>query len=228
MQNVMCSDAPIIEYHREADYDDILRLQQSRFDEMVSRRRNGMAVEHEWLMMVEHRPVYTLGRHAEESNLINPGFVAEAGIPVRKIARGGDITYHGPGQITAYPLIDIARRSLGVKDYVNILEESVIQILGEYNIEGRRIEGATGVWVGSETNPKKICAIGVRLSRFVTMHGLALNVNTPLHYFSAINPCGFTDKGVTSITVENPYCNATWDNVAEQLAGKLTGLLRPF
>ena len=120
-----------------------------------------------------------------------------------KTNRGGDITYHGPGQVVGYPIFDLANFNLGLKQYIFNVEEAIIKTLAGYNIESTRLEGATGVWldVGKPT-ARKICAIGVRSSRYVTMHGFALNVNTQLEYFNYINPCGFVDKGVTSMQKE--------------------------
>ena len=120
-----------------------------------------------------------------------------------RVDRGGDITYHGPGQLVVYPVIDMANFGVGVKDYVDRLEEVVIRTVRQYGIAGERLAGATGVWVEPHSlRARKICAIGIRCSRFVTMHGFALNVNTDLDYFHYINPCGFRDKGVTSIARE--------------------------
>ena len=120
-----------------------------------------------------------------------------------KVNRGGDITYHGPGQLVVYPIIDMANFGVGVKEYVDLLEEVVIRTVGEFGITGERLEGATGVWLDAHTpRARKICAIGIKCSRYVTMHGFALNVNTDLNYFNYINPCGFVDKGVTSIAKE--------------------------
>ena len=120
-----------------------------------------------------------------------------------KIDRGGDITYHGPGQIVGYPIFDLESLNLGLKAYINRLEQLIIDVIALYGIKGDRLEGATGVWLDPDTpNARKIAAIGVRASRFVTMHGFALNVNTDLKYFSYINPCGFVDKGVTSMAEE--------------------------
>jgi lipoyl(octanoyl) transferase len=119
------------------------------------------------------------------------------------IDRGGDITYHGPGQLVCYPIINLEEFSLGLRQYIGVLEQAVINVCGSYGIEAGRLEGATGVWLDAHSpRARKICAIGVRSSRFVTMHGLALNVNTDLRYFSYINPCGFIDKGVTSLSRE--------------------------
>ena len=125
-----------------------------------------------------------------------------------RIERGGDITYHGPGQIVGYPILDLQNFGLGIKEYIWNLEESIILTLAEYNIKSERLEGATGVWINNSkfkiqnSKLRKICAIGVRTSRFTTMHGFALNVDTDLSYFNYINPCGFTDKSVTSMQKE--------------------------
>jgi lipoyl(octanoyl) transferase len=121
-----------------------------------------------------------------------------------KTDRGGDITYHGPGQIVGYPILDLDQLGLKLKEYIHLLEESIILTLNEFNIKGERLDGATGVWLDKDIEGKarKICAIGVKASRFVTMHGFAFNVNTELEYFNYINPCGFTDKGVTSLEKE--------------------------
>jgi lipoyl(octanoyl) transferase len=135
--------------------------------------------------------------------LLNPTDLERRGIEFVQIERGGDITYHGPGQLVVYPILDMQKYSLGVKSYIDLLEETIIRVIAKYGIKGERVEGATGVWIDVGTpRERKICAIGVKCSRFVTMHGLALNVNTDLSYFSAINPCGFIDKGVTSISRE--------------------------
>ena len=119
------------------------------------------------------------------------------------IDRGGDITYHGPGQLVCYPILNLEEFRLGLKEYVHLLEEAVIRVCASYGIMAGRLAGATGVWLEGDTaRARKICAIGVRSSHFVTMHGLALNVNTDLRYFSYIHPCGFIDKGVTSLQRE--------------------------
>ena len=157
------------------------------------------------LIFVEHPHVFTLGKSGDENNLlINSDFLASINATFFKTDRGGDITYHGPGQLVGYPVFDLDQLGIGVRSYIFNLEESIIQTLQEFNITAERLEGATGVWIASSGQPswKKICAIGVKVSRGVTMHGFALNVNTDLKYFSYINPCGFTDKGVTSIEKE--------------------------
>jgi len=157
-----------------------------------------------YLILCEHPHVYTLGKSGDANNLlIQESFLKSINATYYKINRGGDITYHGPGQLVGYPIIDLESFKLGVKEYVHLLEEVIIQTLGQYNISATRLEGATGVWLDVSTpKVRKICAIGVRISRYVTMHGFALNVNTDLKYFSHINPCGFQDKGVTSMQKE--------------------------
>jgi lipoyl(octanoyl) transferase len=157
------------------------------------------------LIFVEHPHVYTLGKSGKENNLlINPGFLASIGATFYQTDRGGDITYHGPGQLVGYPVFDLESFHLGVKNYIFHLEEAIIQTLAGYAISATRIIEATGVWIVPDPPAlaRKICAIGVKVSRGVTMHGFALNVNTNLAYFNYINPCGFTDKGVTSMEKE--------------------------
>lgn len=186
------------------DYGEMLEKQRSLFSDMVANKKSGMPIESEFLFLVEHNPVVTLGKHAKESNLLLPEeILLKQGVSVFHIERGGDVTYHGPGQLVAYPLIDLEAHRLGVKDYVNLLEEVVIRTISDFGIKGERVAGASGVWIGSGTpSERKICALGVKCSRFVTMHGLALNVNTDLNGFRLIIPCGFIDKGVTSMARE--------------------------
>jgi len=160
------------------------------------------------LIFVEHNHVYTLGKSGQESNLLLNYIQLKAKNAVfYHIDRGGDITYHGPGQLVGYPIFDIEPMGLGLRDYIHLLEESVIKTISRYGILGERLDGATGVWIdpADSGRARKICAIGVKASRYVTMHGFALNVNTDLSYFDHINPCGFTDKGVTSIARETGY-----------------------
>ena len=157
------------------------------------------------LIFCEHPHVITVGRHGRFSNLLFPETVLkDKQVELFHVDRGGDITYHGPGQIVAYPILDLDFFRLGLKSYIHRLEEIIIQTIAEYGLQGERLDGATGVWLDT-THPakaRKIAAIGVRSSRYVTMHGFALNVNTDLSYFQLINPCGFTDKGVTSLQRE--------------------------
>ena len=185
------------------DYEETLLLQERLFNRLVSDKKDGKE-EQEFLLIGEHPSVITMGRRAKESNLLtSPELLKKRGVGLYHIGRGGDITYHCPGQIILYPIIDLEKHKLGVKEYVSLLEEGVITLLNNYNIIGERIDGATGVWIGKGTfDERKICAIGVKCSRFCTMHGLALNVNSDLSGFSMINPCGFQDKGVTSMEIE--------------------------
>ena len=158
----------------------------------------------EQLLLVEHDPVFTLGFHGNAANmLLDESALAAKGIQHIRIERGGDITYHGPGQLVAYPILDLRAHNLGVKAYVHLLEESVIRLLAEYVIRAARDSSAPGVWIDVATlRQRKICALGVKVSHAVTMHGLALNVNTDLTPFSHINPCGFVDRGVTTMALE--------------------------
>jgi lipoyl(octanoyl) transferase len=153
---------------------------------------------------VEHPHVYTLGKSGEANNLlISEPFLKQINATYYRTNRGGDITYHGPGQLVGYPIFDLEKLKLGVRAYIEKIEGSIIQSLDEYGVNASLLNGATGVWLDSNTpKARKICAIGVRISRFVTMHGFALNINTDLKYFSYINPCGFQDKGVTSLEKE--------------------------
>jgi len=156
------------------------------------------------LLFCEHPHVYTLGKSGDEANLlIDEVTRTEKGIQYYKINRGGDITYHGPGQITGYPIFDLEKFRADIGWYLRTLEEIMIKLLAQYGLEGGRIEGATGVWLDWEgDNPRKICALGVRCSRWVSMHGFAFNVNTDLSYFNHIVPCGIDDKAVTSLQAE--------------------------
>ncbi|MGQ9621067.1 MAG: lipoyl(octanoyl) transferase LipB [Bacteroidales bacterium] len=157
------------------------------------------------LIFVEHPHVYTLGKNGSENNLlINRIQLNAKDAAFYRIDRGGDITYHGPGQIVGYPVFDLEAIGIGLKEYIHRLEEAVIRTLAEYEIKGKRVDGATGVWIEPENmdSARKICAIGVKVSRYITMHGFAFNVNTHLEFFNYINPCGFTDRGVTSLEKE--------------------------
>ncbi|WP_129020908.1 lipoyl(octanoyl) transferase LipB [Edaphocola flava] len=157
------------------------------------------------LFICEHPHVYTLGKSgAVENLLINNQHMQSLGVTFYKTNRGGDITYHGPGQMVAYPVLDLEAFKTDLGWYMRSLEEVVIRTIAEYGITGARLEGATGVWIDADNPAKarKICAMGVRCSRWITIHGLALNMNTDLNFFNFIVPCGITDKGVTSMQKE--------------------------
>ncbi len=185
------------------DYRKVWEMQQRVLEEVKQRKMQGKAVPG-YLFFVEHPPVYTLGKSGKEANMLMDALQLRARcVEFIKVDRGGDITFHGPGQLVVYPVVDLESFGMGVKEYVWALEEVVIGTLGKYGLSGSRVDGATGVWLGTDTlDERKICAIGVKCSRYVTMHGFALNVNTDLSYFDAIHPCGFVDKGVTSLQKE--------------------------
>ncbi len=157
-----------------------------------------------YLLFVEHPHVYTLGKSGDLSNLLLSEKQLESkGATFYKINRGGDITYHGPGQIVGYPILDLENFFTDIHKYLRLLEEAIILTLAEYGLNSTRSEGETGVWLGVGTPfARKICAMGVRASRWVTMHGFALNVNADLGYFDNIIPCGIRGKAVTSLNVE--------------------------
>jgi len=156
------------------------------------------------IIFCEHPNVYTLGRNGKANNLlINEEFLKKINATYYHVNRGGDITYHGPGQIVGYPILDLERLHIGLKNYIFTIEEVVIKTLQYFGITANRLTGATGVWLDvDQPSARKICAIGVHASHFVTTHGFALNVNTDLNYYRHINPCGFVDKGVTSMQQE--------------------------
>lgn len=195
------------------------------FDALLEAKQAGKECVNR-VVMCEHPHVYTLGRSGKESNmLLSAGQLERIGATLFHIDRGGDITYHGPGQLVCYPILNLEEFSLGLKEYVHLLEEAVIRLCASYGIAAGRLPKATGVWLEGDTpRARKICAIGVRSSRFVTMHGLALNVNTDLRYFSYIHPCGFVDKGVTSLQQELGRA-LPMTEVKERLGRELTGLL---
>lgn len=185
-------------------YADALTCQTAAFEALLQAKAEGAEGENQ-LFFCEHEPVLTIGKSGKETNLLIPeASLRDRGVSFYHINRGGDITYHGPGQITGYPVFDLAYWSLGLRQYIELLEEVVIRFLALYGLKGERLAGATGVWLDPlmPGRARKICAIGVKSSRFVTMHGFALNINTDLSYFRLINPCGFTDKGVTSLAME--------------------------
>jgi lipoyl(octanoyl) transferase len=197
---------------RRKDYKETWDFQTDIFNKLIdSKRPVNKEVESVHVMLpgtlifVEHPHVYTLGKSGSENNLLLDMIQLKAkDASFYRIDRGGDITYHGPGQIVGYPIFDLDLIKIGLKEYIYRLEEAIIKTVGEFGISASRLEGGTGVWIDPEIAGKarKICAIGVRASKYITMHGFAFNVNTDLAYFNNINPCGFTDKGVTSLWKE--------------------------
>lgn len=187
-------------------YDKSWEHQKRIFDNIVSQKINNRTLKKKiktenHLLIVEHKPIYTIGKSGEISNLLlDDQELKLKGIDFKKINRGGDITFHGLGQIVGYPILDLDNFFTDIGLYLRTLEEVIISTIGFFGIKGFRIDGETGVWVKDESNSlKKICAFGIKASRWVTMHGFALNVNTDLTYFDNIVPCGISDKGVTSL-----------------------------
>lgn len=205
MRKVIFRDLGEIDYQEAWDYQTVL------FKEVIHRKVENRKLEeaqqleqNSYLLFCEHPHVYTLGRNGKEDHLL----LDEAGLNDKnatfvKINRGGDITYHGYGQIVGYPILDLDEFFTDIGRYIRFLEEMVIRTLAEYNIVAGRIKGESGVWLAEGTAAaRKICAVGVHLSRWVTMHGFAFNINTNMEYFNNIIPCGIQDKGVTSLAQE--------------------------
>jgi len=206
-------------------YSEAWERQTELFNAVVEAKQVGKTYENR-IIFVEHSHVYTLGKSGKETNmLLGEAQLKMIGATLYHIDRGGDITYHGPGQLVCYPILNLEDYHLGLKEYIHVLEEAVIRVCASYGIEAGRVKGATGVWLATGTpQERKICAIGVRSSHFVTMHGLALNVNTDLRYFSYIHPCGFMDKGVTSLQKELG-CEVPMEEVAGRVQNELSELL---
>jgi lipoyl(octanoyl) transferase len=204
--NVKFEDIGLRDYKETWDY------QASLFEELKrskTKERGGDISSENYnpgtLIFVEHPSVYTLGKSGSENNLfLNTAEIERKGAGFYRIDRGGDITFHGPGQIVGYPVFDLEVLKIGLREYIFRLEEAIIRTLNEYGLAGCRFSGGTGVWLDPDVKgrARKICAIGVKASRYVTMHGFAFNVNTDLSWFNYINPCGFTDRGVTSLEKE--------------------------
>ena len=205
-KKVKFTDLGLIDYKEAWDY------QTALFDETVARKiknRNLPEDQQEqtdnYLIFCQHPHVYTLGKSGSESHLlIDEKGLEEKQATYYKINRGGDITYHGPGQIVGYPVLDLDNFFTDIHKYLRLLEEAIILTLADYGLESGRIEGLTGVWIDhiAQKKPRKICAMGVKSSRWVTMHGFAFNINTDLDYFANIVPCGIDDKAVTSLQKE--------------------------
>ncbi|MDR0789572.1 MAG: lipoyl(octanoyl) transferase LipB [Bacteroidales bacterium] len=189
------------------NYAEAFERQTEIFDAKVRAKLDGGKLTDNYLIFCQHPHVYTLGKNGTANNLlVDKAFLDKISATYYKTNRGGDITYHGYGQIVGYPILDLEQFDLGLKDYIFLIEQCIIDLMADYGIVCGRLEGATGVWLDSDTGKaRKICAIGVKASRSVTMHGFALNVNTDLTYFNYINPCGFTDKSVTSMQKELQY-----------------------
>jgi len=197
MNNFIIKDLGLIPYA------DAYRIQTGIFTDLLKRKSDNKKTIGT-ILFCEHPHVYTIGKSGKRENLlISEEQLQKINAEFIPVDRGGDITYHGPGQIVVYPIIDLDNYKMGVKDYIYFLEYLIIDVLKKYGINGEISDGNIGVWLDTGTiNERKICSIGVKVSKKITMHGIALNVNTDLAYFNYINPCGFTEKGVSSIKNE--------------------------
>jgi lipoyl(octanoyl) transferase len=203
-KEVVVQDIGLIDYQKAWDY------QEEIFANTIQTKVNNRLHENEaiktanFLLLCEHLHVYTLGKSGKPENLlVNEEQLNHLEATYYKINRGGDITYHGPGQLVGYPILDLDNFFTDIHKYLRFLEEAIINTCADYGVTAGRYPGYTGVWIDSDkTNARKICAMGVRCSRWVTMHGFAFNVNTNLDYFKHIVPCGIDDKAVTSLALE--------------------------
>jgi len=219
----------------KSSFSDAWEYQEDIFKKIINQKIKNRSNENKmetnnFLIITEHDPVYTIGKSGDISNLLlNDDEMKTQGIEFYKINRGGDITYHGPGQIMGYPIIDLDNFFTDINLYLRKLEEVIINTLKSYDLEGFTIKGETGVWVKDNNGLfKKVCAFGIRASRWVTMHGFSFNVNPELNYFKNIIPCGITDKGVTSVSelknrnIEmNEIKQILYKNFAESFSAKL-------
>ncbi|MBQ6939692.1 MAG: lipoyl(octanoyl) transferase LipB [Alistipes sp.] len=207
-------------------YGECWDLQRSLFDALCRKKLEKSFTEDEprgTILIVEHPAVYTLGKSGDAHNMLcTEEYLRGLGAEFHHIDRGGDITFHGPGQLVCYPIVDLDAIGLGVRRYIDALEQTVIDLAAEYGIEAHRSEGASGVWITRPGNRlEKLCAVGVRVSHGVTMHGLAMNVCTDLNWFHLINPCGFTDRGVCSLSTLTQR-EVTMDEVKPKFIHHLT------
>ena len=206
------------------DYKDTWDFQEDLFQKILqiksdNRKNNTQIATPNYFIFVEHPHVYTLGKSGDMQNmLLNEEQLKEKEATFYKINRGGDITYHGPGQIVGYPILDLENFFTDIHKYLRLLEETIIKVLADYGLKGERSEGETGVWLDVGTPfARKICAMGVRASRWVTMHGFALNVNANLGYFDHIIPCGIRGKAVASLNVELGVAHVDEEEVKEKI-----------
>ena len=223
-KKVTCEFLGLIDYKEAWDYQE--KLLKEAIDLKIA-FRNGQTTEipHNYLLFCQHPHVYTLGKSGKpEHLLLNEEQLAEKEASYYKINRGGDITYHGPGQLVVYPIFDLEQFFTDIHKYMRFLEEAVIRTLADFGIESGRVEGLTGVWIeGTTDRARKICAMGVKCSRWVTMHGIGFNVNTDLNYFSNIIPCGIDDKAVTSMQQELEH-KIDLEEVSSKLLNHLSDL----
>jgi lipoyl(octanoyl) transferase len=225
-KKVIFEDLGLMDYKICWDYQE--NLFSKTVEQKISNRNNNTEIPTaNYLLFVEHPHVYTLGKSGDEKNLlVNEKALEEKEATYYKINRGGDITYHGPGQLVAYPILDLDNFFTDIHKYLRLLEETIILTLAEYNIKGERSEGETGVWIdiNNPAKARKICAFGVRCSRWVTMHGWGFNVNADLDYFNNIIPCGIENKSVTSLNKELGVKEVNMTEVKEKLKKHFSAL----
>ena len=224
-KKISFQDLGLVDYKEAWDFQE--QLLKLTIDLKIKNRKENTEIETpNHFLFVEHPHVYTLGKSGDITNLLaNKEQLASKGATFYKINRGGDITYHGPGQIVGYPILDLDNFFADIHKYLRFLEEMVILTLAEYGLKGERSDGETGVWLDVGTPfARKICAMGVRASRWVTMHGFALNVNTDLGYFDLMVPCGIKDKAVTTLSVELGKQSVSIDGVKEKLLKHFSNL----
>ena len=181
------------------NYNTVLELQQRLFSENIAAKLENKPTQN-YLVLCEHQPVFTLGNSGKRENILVGD--DELNAEYYKVNRGGDVTFHGPGQLVVYPILDLDTLNIGLAKYISNLEDTIIETLTHYHLKGERLDGAAGIWIRDTTGDRKICAIGVKASRNITMHGLAMNLNTDLSFFDKIIPCGLEGKGVTSLQKE--------------------------
>lgn len=217
-KKVNLQDLGLKDYKETWDYQELL-FKNTLAVKIKNRREEAGLETPNHFLLVEHPHVFTLGKSGDLSNLlVNEKELENKGAKFYKINRGGDITYHGPGQIVGYPILDLDNFFTDIHKYLRLLEEMVILTLGEYGLKAERSKGETGVWLDVGTPfARKICAMGVRASRWVTMHGFALNVNSNLGYFDLMIPCGIKDKAVTSLNIELGIAEVNMDEVKQKL-----------
>jgi len=225
-KTVYFKDLGLIDYKKAWDFQDDLFTE--TISRKISNRKNNTDIKTKnHLLFCEHPHVYTLGKSGDKSNLlVNEEYLKSRGASFYKINRGGDITYHGPGQLVGYPILDLDNFFTDIHKYLRLLEEAVILTLKEYGLTSERSKGETGVWLDvGKASARKICALGVRSSRWVTMHGFAFNVNSDLSFFENIIPCGISDKSVTSLSKElNKHINI--EEVKDKLKRHLANLFK--
>ncbi|WP_276367939.1 lipoyl(octanoyl) transferase LipB [Chryseolinea sp. H1M3-3] len=224
-KNITVTDLGSIDFKEAWDYQTALfeKVLAVKTENRLLPQSNQQITEN-FLLFCQHPHVYTLGKSGKENNLlIDQERLSLVNAAYYRINRGGDITYHGPGQIVGYLIIDLENFFTDIHKYMRFLEEAVIKTLKEFKLEAGRIPGLTGVWIDIDNNPRKICAFGVKTSRWVTMHGLALNVNPDLKYFNNIVPCGIQDKAVTSLEMELGH-GVKIEEVQEILQDKIISL----